>query len=211
METETLIGALSRAGAPVDRARVLRTLLLCMAGAGLWCVIAVLLIAGLRPDAPASGGWMLAKAGLSLLFVLCGAPLALRLSQPGRKGGRSGWISLALFGLAGVVAGAAIMAASPQARMSEISGGGFPHAVLIIPALAIPAGVVLFLWLRSQAPTRLVQAGAAAGLLSGGLAATAYALHCPVDAIAFVTLWYPAAIAICAALGALAGRIALRW
>ena len=50
-----------------------------------------------------------------------------------------------------------------------------------------------------------------AGVLSGALAAMAYALTCPVDSAAFVATWYPLAIAACAALGALAGKLALRW
>ena len=211
METETLIGALARASGQVDRGRVLRSLLWCAGAAMLWCVIAVLLIAGLRPDAAGSADWIAIKAGVSLLFVACGAPLALRLAQPGRSAGVLGWISLVLFGIAGVVAGASIMTASPGVRVAEMSGGGFPHAVFIIPALAVPPGVALFLWLRNQAPTRLMQAGAAAGVLAGGMSATAYALHCPVDTPAFVALWYPMAIALCAAAGALAGRVALRW
>jgi hypothetical protein len=71
--------------------------------------------------------------------------------------------------------------------------------------------VALFLWLRKQAPTRPALAGMAAGTLSGAMAAMAYALTCPVDSAAFVATWYPLAITACAALGALAGKFALRW
>jgi hypothetical protein len=51
----------------------------------------------------------------------------------------------------------------------------------------------------------------AAGVLSGAMAAMAYALTCPVDSAAFVATWYPLAIAACGGLGALAGKFALRW
>ena len=71
--------------------------------------------------------------------------------------------------------------------------------------------MVLFAWLRRQAPTRLMLAGATAGLLAGGLSAMAYALVCPVDSLAFVAIWYGLAIAICTGVGAIAGRWALRW
>ncbi len=211
METETLIGALSRSATPVDRNGNMRSFALVVLGAFAWCVFAVLVMAGLRPNADASLGWIVLKSGLSLLFVLTGIPLALRLVQPGRRAGLTGWIGLAGFCAAGIAASALVMAATPETRIAETTGGRFPLILLIIPAMAIPAGAVLFLWMRSQAPTQLLQAGASGGMLAGGLAAVAYALHCPVDAPTFVLLWYPLSIAICAGLGALAGRLALRW
>ena len=47
--------------------------------------------------------------------------------------------------------------------------------------------------------------------MSGGIAATFYAAHCPDDSPLFVAVWYPLAIAILTGLGALAGRFSLRW
>jgi hypothetical protein len=54
-------------------------------------------------------------------------------------------------------------------------------------------------------------AGLAAGLTSGGLAATMYALHCPEWAASFVATWYALGILASGALGAVAGRRVLRW
>lgn len=45
--------------------------------------------------------------------------------------------------------------------------------------LSLPPLVLLLLALRKLAPTQLTIAGFAARILSGGLAATAYGLHCP--------------------------------
>jgi hypothetical protein len=56
-----------------------------------------------------------------------------------------------------------------------------------------------------------VLAGAVAGLLAGGLAATFYAAHCFDDSPLFVATWYTIAIIILAALGALGGRFFVRW
>jgi hypothetical protein len=103
------------------------------------------------------------------------------------------------------------MMTAPEERMAAVTGGAFPHSVLVIPVMAIPAGAILFLWFRAQAPTRLRLAGAAAGALAGGLSAMAYALACPVDSVAFIATWYTLAIAICAGAGALVGWRALRW
>ena len=65
--------------------------------------------------------------------------------------------------------------------------------------------------LRYGAPTRPVLAGAAAGLLAGGLAATFYAAHCFDDSPLFVAVWYTIAIAVLTILGAIAGRLFIRW
>lgn len=56
-----------------------------------------------------------------------------------------------------------------------------------------------------------MRAGAAAGLLTGAIAATAYGLHCPEATAAFVATWYTLGMAAAAGLGAVVGRFALRW
>jgi hypothetical protein len=50
-----------------------------------------------------------------------------------------------------------------------------------------------------------------AGLLSAGLGATLYASHCTDDSPLFVATWYPLAIAMVTAVGAIAGRKMLRY
>jgi hypothetical protein len=54
-------------------------------------------------------------------------------------------------------------------------------------------------------------AGAAAGLLAGGLGAVLYAIHCPDDSPLFVALWYVPAVALVVLAGAAAGSRVLRW
>ena len=58
---------------------------------------------------------------------------------------------------------------------------------------------------------RPMLAGAATGLLVGGLAATLYGLHCPEHTAAFVAVWYTLGMAIPTAMGALIGRFVWRW
>ena len=65
--------------------------------------------------------------------------------------------------------------------------------------------------LRYGAPTRPALAGAVAGLLAGGLAATFYAAHCTDDSPLFVARWYTIAIAGLAVVGATAGNRFARW
>ncbi|MER8828498.1 NrsF family protein [Mesorhizobium sp. M0938] len=80
-----------------------------------------------------------------------------------------------------------------------------------IPLIGIGPLVVFIAVLRYGAPTRPVLAGTVAGLLAGGLAATFYAAHCIDDSPLFVATWYTMAIAILTGLGALGGRLFVRW
>ena len=73
-----------------------------------------------------------------------------------------------------------------------------------------PLGIFL-LALRHGAPTKPTFAGAVAGLLAGGIAATIYAAHCTDDSPLFVATWYTIAIAVLAILGALGARRFARW
>ena len=54
-------------------------------------------------------------------------------------------------------------------------------------------------------------AGAVAGLVSGGIAATFYAAHCTDDSPLFVAIWYTIAIAALTAIGAVGARGLVRW
>ncbi|MCC8942470.1 DUF1109 family protein, partial [Bradyrhizobium sp. Arg68] len=65
--------------------------------------------------------------------------------------------------------------------------------------------------LRQGAPAQPAVAGAVAGLLSAGLAATIYASHCTDDSPLFVATWYTLATAIVASVGAIAGKQVLRY
>ncbi|UCI08855.1 NrsF family protein [Mesorhizobium sp. B1-1-8] len=80
-----------------------------------------------------------------------------------------------------------------------------------IPLIGIGPLAIFLGMLRYGAPTRPVLAGAVAGLLAGGLAATFYAAHCFDDSPLFVATWYTIAIAFLALLGALGGRFFVRW
>jgi hypothetical protein len=210
METDALIQTLAR-DPKVKGPPVTVWLAICIAAALAYSVLAILIIAGARLDFAAQAPWVAAKAGLSLLFALAAAPLLLRLSRPGQ--GAGAWLPLLGVLIVGcaMTVGGSLASVAEGGRMDAFTGGGFPVCAVVIPTLAAPSAAALFLWLRRQAPTRPVLAGMAAGVLSGAMAAMAYALTCPVDSAAFVATWYPVAIAACGALGALAGKFALRW
>jgi hypothetical protein len=77
--------------------------------------------------------------------------------------------------------------------------------------LSLPAMILTFGVMRKGAPTRPLFAGAVVGIFSASVGATAYALACKNDGTAFVALWYTAACAIMALIGAVAARRVLRW
>lgn len=80
-----------------------------------------------------------------------------------------------------------------------------------IPLIGI-GPLAIFLWtLHYGAPTRPALAGAAAGLLAGGIAATFYAAKCTDDSPLFVATWYTLAITALAILGAVCANRFARW
>jgi len=82
-------------------------------------------------------------------------------------------------------------------------------ALSIAVTLPLLAGALI--GLRHGAPARPAVAGAIAGLLSAGLAATLYASHCTDDSPLFVAAWYTIATALVTAIGALAGARLLKF
>ena len=80
-----------------------------------------------------------------------------------------------------------------------------------IPLISLPLLIASLFGLRHGAPAKPAVAGAVAGLVSAGLAATLYASHCTDDSPLFVATWYSIATALMAALGALIGSRVLKY
>ncbi|WFP64724.1 NrsF family protein [Mesorhizobium sp. WSM4904] len=100
----------------------------------------------------------------------------------------------------------------PEAEWGRrLVGSNWMICMSFIPLIGIGPLAIFLGMLRYGAPTRPVLAGAVAGLLAGGLAATFYAAHCFDDSPLFVATWYTIAIAFLTALGALGGRFFVRW
>jgi hypothetical protein len=77
--------------------------------------------------------------------------------------------------------------------------------------LSLPAMILMLVVMRKGAPTQPLFAGAVVGMLSASVGAMAYTLACKNDGTAFVAIWYTAACAIMAFIGAVAGHRVLRW
>ena len=114
-------------------------------------------------------------------------------------------------GLLLMAVGAEMMAVPADQLRDRWVGDNSLICMTFIPLIGVgPLAVFLFA-LRHGAPTTPSLAGAVAGLVAGGLAATFYAAHCTDDSPLFVATWYPLAIALLVAAGGLAGRMIARW
>lgn len=104
------------------------------------------------------------------------------------------------------------LAAIPSDQLGQrLVGSNAVLCLTFIPLIGAGPVAAFLLALRHGAPTSPALAGAVAGLAAGGLAATFYAAHCTDDSPLFVATWYPLAIAMLAAAGALSARLVTRW
>jgi len=212
MKTDELIAVLSAGTAPVAPGVVRRRLLLaCLIGA---LAAGVLVFTILHPRDLAAASqtrafWM--KVGYAAWLGLGGYLLADRAARPGARLGAAPYVVAAPFA---VIVAMAIydLANLPMSAWHDVWMG---HSAQLCPIAILIAAVPVFIAvaavLRRLAPTRLVFAGAAAGLLAGGIGATVYALWCREPSAVFVASWYTLGILVCAGIGALLGPKVLRW
>jgi hypothetical protein len=211
MKTHDLITAIARDAGAVPSRAVEKRLALAALGALILALLVVLAAFGLRTDLASVPAAVVLKATLVLAVLGPAASFALRAARPATTlGGAAAPVLLAAAASALAAIVVTVLTAGGE-RLAALFPTGFPPCLWSIPITAAPGAVVVFWAVRSLGPTRLALAGAAAGATAGALGALAYCLHCPIDSPAYVLAWYPAAIAICAGGGALAGPHALRW
>jgi hypothetical protein len=214
VKTDDLIGMLAADAVPVNANAVATRIGLSVAVAAVLCIAVVVPWLDLREDLlqAITGFAFWWKQIFTLTLVIAGLIFALRLSRPGMPVGRTATLLLFVaLGLLWAVAAYLLLNASPDTRETMIKGESWTLCTRYIATLSIPAFVVTLWAMRGLAPTRLRAAGAAAGLLSGAVAAAVYSLHCPEVAPPFVAIWYVLGVALPTALGAIVGPYALRW
>lgn len=209
MRTDDLIRAL--AADPVPAAPVERALWPALALGLAAAVLLFLATLGLRPDfAQAAETLRFVIKPVFPLILVAGAMYALtHLWRPGKAAPL--WaIALAPAALALAIA-LELVALPAQQWSAAMLGENALKCMVSIPLLSLAPLALTLTALRRGAPTRPALTGAVAGLLSAGLGATLYALHCPDDSPLFVATWYVIASGFVAVLGAMIGARVLRW
>lgn len=168
---------------------------------------------GLRPDLMTAmrNPFFDLKFLVTLAVALPAMAIAIHLSRPEVSLRGRAWLLLIPLGLLGIGIASEMMTPQRLPMMTRLVGSNSLTCLTAIPLLSLPLLAAALIGLRHGAPTRPALAGAFAGLLSAGLAATLYASHCIDDSPLFVATWYTLAIALVTAVGAVAGARVLRF
>ena len=136
---------------------------------------------------------------------------AWRLLRPGADFGGLSWaLAIPVVLLGGSVA-MELMMVPGDLWLTKLVGSNALHCLTLIPLLSIAPLAALLIVMRAGAPVSPTLAGAAAGFVATGIAATLYATNCTDDSPLFVATWYTLATAIVVAVGAVVGGRVLRW
>ncbi len=212
MDTDQLIKTLaadnSHRGRPVGF--VLMLALLAAAPVSLLIFFAEL---GVRPDVMTAmrNPFFDLKFAVTLALAISAIAVSLHLSRPEASLRGFGWYLFIPAGL--LVAGISGEMMMPQRApmMARLVGNNSKYCLTFIPAMSLPLLAAALIGLRHGAPARPAMAGAIAGMLSAGLAATLYASHCTDNSPLFVATWYTLATALVTAVGALLGSKLLKY
>jgi hypothetical protein len=214
MRTAELIELLSARLQPVDRRQLTRSVALSVGFGFAAAIIATALLYGFRTDLDRTRSvlFLLFKLAFASTVVLVGLAWLLRLARPGAEHG-SKYLALATLPFATLCTLAVInlLLVPPADWEAMLMGHEWRKCLFSIPILATAPFAALVWALRRGAPTDLKRSGAVAGLVAGGVGATAYALHGTGDQFPYIALWYSGTLALCALAGAVLGPKMLRW
>lgn len=213
MKTDDFVSMLAARAGPVDTGTTRRRYTAALLGGAILSLLILALGMEINPDLAQVSQAPMFWVKLAYTLALAGAALALavRMSRPGaRAQGTAAALALPLLAI-WLLSAYALGNAAADEREALIYGRTWSACPFNIALLSAPLFVVVLWAMRGLAPTRPVLAGAAAGLLSGAVAATLYCLHCPELGAPFLALWYPLGMLIPAAAGAIAGPRLLRW
>jgi hypothetical protein len=215
MTIDNLVATLSRHDPRPARFAPTTTILLAALLGLTLVLIASIAWLKLRPDFAAELAIYNRIFALKLIFtgsiVASILPIVRDLSIPGRRVKRSSMLAALPF-VAIILLALRELATLPVTKWTHhVGDASWLDCLWQIPALSVPAFVILAVAMRRLAPTNLTRTGACVGLLAGGMGAVGYALHCHDDMVAFVAFSYTLAILEMTLLGAVLGQRILRW
>jgi hypothetical protein len=212
MDTDQLIKTLAADNAhrPRPVGLVLALTLLAAAPVSILMFMAEL---GVRPDVMTAmhNPFFDLKFAVTLALAAAAIAISLHLARP--EASLRGFVWLLAIPAGLLVAGISGEMMMPQRlpMMARLVGNNSKVCMTAVPLMSLPLLASALIGLRHGAPTRPALAGAMAGLLSAGLAATLYASHCTDDSPLFVATWYTLGAALMTAVGALVGSRVLRF
>jgi hypothetical protein len=216
MNTDQLIDILSVDPEPVNGGQLGKTLILAIATSAAVAFGLMLATVGPRPDLQSTAHleWVAVKLLFAMSVIGTAAPLLNRSIRPGLED-ETNWALIFFPFLAAVGIALAMLLLGQPRTPGAMLGGATPvspvRCLLCIMSFAAVPLVAIIAALRKGAPTQLKLCGGIAGIVAGGIGATAYAFTCTSDTMAFIAIWYGAAIVLCAVLGAQLGPRVLRW
>ena len=213
MKTDDLVAMLSTSVEPVDRRLVARTVGVAVAAASVFALGITVIGLGIRPDLMTSRAFTFLLLKLVFTIVVVGLALIYltRLARPGGEQRTPSIVIAMPFCVIALLAAISLGFAPRSHWDAMIVGDQWLECLLSIPIIAVVPFAITILAVRRAAPTDLARTGAIAGLISGGVSAMAYALHCTDDSLPFVAVWYGGTIALCTLAGAALGPRLLRW
>jgi hypothetical protein len=213
MKTAQLIDFLGANVEPVDRGQLPRILIGSFVVGLMLAAIGTFLVLGVRTDLDQLKpvAFVLLKLAFTLAVVALASICLYRLARPGGEyTTRFAVVALPFV----VMCALAVVNLSlvPNSHWQMLlMGQEWRKCVVSIPLLAVVPFAAIVWALHRGAPTDLTRTGAVAGLVAGGLGATAYALHGTGDALPYIALWYGGTLALCSLAGAMLGPRVLRW
>ena len=213
MKTDDLISLLATGAGAIEPYVAERRYAKAMALGAIGALLVMLSLMSIRRDLADAAllpmFWL--KIGFVVSVVSASLFAALRLSRPGA---RLDWVPRLIAApllVMWVIAAYVLIQADPSERADLFYGSTSAYCPFFIALFSIPAFVSVIWAMKGLAPTRPRIAGFAAGLLAGAIAALVYCLHCTEIEAPFIGFWYVLGMFIPAAVGALLGRILLRW
>jgi hypothetical protein len=213
MKTSDLILRLTNKLTPVDSNAVSKRLNRALS-VGLASSTALLVVLyGIRSDMPelllTTMFWV--RLAFPVATLIAALNLAGRLGRPGAPV-RLAWFVVTLpFITMLLVATFMVLATPPGYRLQLMLGTTWRVTTANIVLLSLPSLAAVIRGLKGLAPTRLILAGAGAGLLAGAQGLLVYSLYCSEMSVPFWGVWYVLGILITAGIGALLAPLYLRW
>lgn len=198
--TDHLIAELAHSANAVGAWRVTSRLTAAVLAGSLASITVQLLTIGVRQNAEGSLAAIGAKLIAATLVAATWAWLLRKLVSPGS----TNRLQRAL--AAGTVAIAVTVVA-----LGAPSWSGVARCVMQVIFLGLPAFMILVLAVRRCAPTDLIQAGVALGILAGAIGVLGYSLGCTADEPTVVAWRYGIAILAWGIIGGILGKLILRW